>query len=156
MLATHTIRKNRKQSPSHVTLTQSDDFEVDTVSPHDKDALRAVSEKLETRDRLPSLIRGAARSRDLCEVHRCVARQSISAARSAKKVGNAASYRDYLKTARDARRRASECRHFARECEERANALIMAGRSPRADLPSTQDAIPPDSGHDLPAKSIER
>ncbi len=155
MLATRTSRKNAKRL-SNVTLTDNDAFDVDTVSPHDKDALRVVAENMGTQDRLPSLIRGAARSRDLCEVHRCAARESIRAARSAKKTGNGISYREYMKAALDARRRASECHRFARECEERANALIMAGCSPRAEVSTTQSVIPPDTSHGLFPKWTER
>jgi len=140
VLATRNNRKKTRRF-SDVTLTDSDTFEIDTVSPHDKDAVRAVSEQMISQDRLPSLIRGAARSRDLCEVHRCAAREAVSAARSAKQLGNGTAYRDYLESARDARRRANECRQFARECENRANALIMAGRSRQEEFSSAQEVI---------------
>lgn len=155
MLATRNIRKKAKRL-SDVAITDNDAFDVDTVSPHDKDALRVISEKMGAQDRLPSLIRGAARSRDFCEVHRCAARESIRAARSAKQRGNGASYRDYLNSARDARRRASECSQFARECEDRANALIMAGGSPREEISSTREAIKVVPNDDCPSNSAKR
>jgi hypothetical protein len=155
MLATRTSRKNAKRL-SNVTLTDNDAFDVDTVSPHDKDALKMVAENMGTQDRLPSLSRGAARSRDFCEIHRCAARESILAARSAKKTGNGISYREHMKAALDARRRATECHRFARECEERAHALIMAGCSPRAEVSTTQNAIPADTSHGLFPESIDR
>ena len=139
MLPGRNIRKKARQR-AQVTLTDNDAFEADTVSPHDRDALKMVAEKWGIQDRLPNLIRGAARSRDLCEVHRCVVRETLRAARSARELGNGASYRDYLKTARDARRRAGECHRFARECEERANALITAGSSFPAEYSINQDA----------------
>lgn len=155
MLVTRNIRKKARRR-SEVTLTDNDAFEADTVSPHDKDALKLVAEKWGIQDRLPNLIRGAARSRDLCEVHRCVVRESIRAARSVKAVGNGASYRDYLKTARDARRRAGECHRFARECEERANALITAGSSSPAKCPADQDAKAPSAAPFLFSKAAIR
>ena len=155
MLATRNIRKKAKRFAG-VNLTDSEAFEADTVSPHDRDALKVVAEKWGIQDRLPSLIRGAARSRDLCEVHRCVARESIRAARSAKELGNGVSYRDYLKTATDARRRASECHHFARQCEDRAHALITAGSSSPPDFACAQEAIASDAESFLPPNSIKR
>ena len=155
MLATRNNRKNAKRF-SEVTLTDNDAFEVHTVSPHDKDAVAAISEKMGSQDRLPSLIRGAARSRDLCEVHRCAAREAVRYARSAKNLGNGISYRNYLESARDARRKANECYQFARECENRANALIMAGCSARKESSSTEEAIAQDTSRDCPAESVER
>lgn len=155
MLATRNIRKKARRF-SEVTLTGNDAFEADTVSPHDRDALKMVAEKWGIQDRLPNLIRGAARSRDLCEVHRCVVRESVRAARSARILGNGASYRDHLKTARDARRRAGECHRFARECEERANALITAGSSSPADCSADQDAKAPNASPFLLPKAIAR
>jgi hypothetical protein len=155
MLATRNIRKKTRRR-SGVTLTDNDVFEADTVSPHDRDALKLVAEKWGIQDRLPNLIRGAARSSDLYEVHRCVVRESIRAARSAKAAGNGASYRDYLKTARDARRRAGECHRFARECEERANALITAGSSSPADCSADQDAKAANPAPFLFSKAVVR
>lgn len=155
MLATRNTKKSVKRL-SNVTLTDNDAFEPDTVSPHDKEGLKVVSENMGTQDRIPSLIRGAARSRDLCEVHRCTARESIRAAKSAKRAGNGTSYRDHLKIALDARRQAAECRQFARECEDRANALILAGCSHPTEIQPTQEALASDTGRNCLAEAIER
>lgn len=155
MLATRTIRKKTKRR-TDVTLTDNDIFDVDTISPHDTDALRAIAEQLGTHDRIPNLIRGAARSRDLCDVHDCAARESLRAARCARESGDTVSYRVSLKTAKDARRRVKECRQFARECEDRANALIMAGSASREDGSSSHEATTPDATSGLPPKSVER
>ncbi len=154
MLATRDIGKKARRR-SEVTITGNDAFEADTVSPHDRDALKMVAEKWGIQDRLPNLVRGAARSRDLCEVHRCVVRESVRAARSAKAVGNGVSYRDYLKTARDARRRAGECHRFARECEERANALITAGSISPPDCSADQEAKAPNETRSIPCSIPE-
>lgn len=153
MLATRSIRKGVKRRFT-VALTDNDAFEADTVSPHDREALNVIAEKWGMQDRLPNLIRGAARSRDLCDVHRCVALESIRAARSAKKLGNCLSYREYLRTALDARRRASECYHFARQCEERANTLIAAGSALGSDCLPTQDAKAAETEAPASVKSV--
>jgi hypothetical protein len=155
MLATRNIRKKAKRY-SDVTLTDNDRFEADTVSPHDKEAIKAVAETWGTQDRIPNLIRGAARSRDLCEVHRCVVREALRAARSAKTIGHLASYRDHLNTARDARRKAGECYRFARQCQERANALIAAGSSPRPGHGSAREAMIPGMESNTSPEQLDR
>lgn len=155
MLATRTTRRTVK-CRAGVTLTDNETFEVDTVSPHDKEALKVVAAKEGSQEMIPNLLRGAARSRDLCEVHRCVARESIRAARHAKELGNTRSYRENMQTAVDARRRAGECRQFSRECEERANALIMAGSSAPGDTPSAEEPKTPGAVTDCSPTSIER
>ncbi len=113
-----------RMSYSHLALTAG--VQPDTVSPHDKEALEALARHWDE-VRLPNLIRGAARSRDLGEVHRGVARQSIQAARAARRQGDETTYLENLKIARDALCKARECYRFARQCEGKAQAVILTG-----------------------------
>jgi hypothetical protein len=102
--------------------------EADIVSPHDRDALEQFADQWDMGKRLPSLMRSAARSRDLAEVHRCVAREAIIAARSAKSNGDHQLFRHLFETVQEARRKAWDCFHFSSQCEERAQAIMSSGR----------------------------
>jgi hypothetical protein len=125
MLGTHTgFGKIGRMTFSHLALTAA--VQPDTVSPHDKEALDLLYRHWEE-VRLPNLIRGAARSRDLAEVHKGIARDSIAAARTARQQRDEPAYLKHLGDARDAHDKARECYRFARQCERRAQAIILAG-----------------------------
>ena len=109
---------------SHLALTAS--VQPDTVSPHDKEALEMLYRHWEE-VRLPNLIRGAARSRDLAEVHKGIARDSIRAARAARQQWDESTYFAHLGNARDAHEKARECYRFARQCEDKAQSIILSG-----------------------------
>jgi hypothetical protein len=108
---------------SHLALTAA--VQPDTVSPHDKEALATLYRHWE-QVRLPNLIRGAARSRDLAEVHKGIARDSIRAARAARRQRDEPTYLEHLGTAREAHGKARECYRFARQCERKAEAIILS------------------------------
>jgi hypothetical protein len=125
MLATHTgFGKIGRMTFSHLALTAT--LQPDTVSPHDKEALESLSRHWDE-VRLPNLIRGAARSRDLAQVHKSIARDSIAAARAARRQRDQTSYLEHLGNARDAHTKARECIRFARQCERKAEAVILTG-----------------------------
>jgi hypothetical protein len=125
MLALHTdFGKIGRMTFSHLALAAA--VQPDTVSPHDKEALETLSRHWEE-VRLPNLIRGAARSRDLAQVHRSIARDFIAAARAARRQHDETSYLGHLGSARDAHGKARECIRFARQCERRAEAAILSG-----------------------------
>lgn len=109
---------------SGLALTAS--VQPDTVSPHDKEALQMLYRHWEE-VRLPNLIRGAARSRDLAEVHKSIARDSIRAARAARQQRDEPTFFAHLGNARDAHEKARECYRFARQCEGKAQAIILSG-----------------------------
>jgi len=125
MLGTHTgFGKIGRMTFSHLALTAT--VQPDTVSPHDKEALELLYRHWEE-VRLPNLIRGAARSRDLAEVHNSIAREFITAARAARRQRDEPAYLKHLSTVRDAHGKARECYRFARQCERRAEAIILSG-----------------------------
>ena len=125
MLGTYTGFGNiGRMSYSHLALTAG--VQPDTVSPHDKEALETLALHWDE-VRLPNLIRGAARSRDLAQVHRGVARAAIRAARGAREQRDEPGYFKHLETARDALGKARECYRFARQCERKARATILSG-----------------------------
>jgi hypothetical protein len=105
-------------------LTNAAAFQPDTVSPHDHAALANVHWDMDVR--LPNLIRGAARSRQLAAQHKRAAWQLICAARSARHRGDAVMQQDYLEDAIREQQLASECDGFARRCEREANAIAVA------------------------------
>ncbi len=108
---------------SHPALTGA--VQPDTVSPHDSEALAALARHWD-QVRLPNLIRGAARSRDLAGVHRGVAREAIRAARAARARFDDEACRSHRETAHDALAKARQCLHFARRCERKAQAIILS------------------------------
>lgn len=105
-------------------LTTAAAFQPDTVSPHEHAGLASVHWEMDVR--LPNLIRGAARSRQLAAQHKRAAWQMICAARSARQAGDAVMQRDHLDDAIRAQRLASKCDSFARRCEREANAIAVA------------------------------
>jgi hypothetical protein len=107
-------------------LTGPARFRLDTVSPHDQDALAVFATDGNLHIELPNLFRGAVQSRRLAEEHRYAAREFISAARAAHEHGDMPAYRDHLDSARQARRRAYRCYQFARQCERRADAIAIS------------------------------
>jgi hypothetical protein len=125
MLATHAgFGKIGRMTLSHLAPTSA--VQPDTVSPHDKEALETLYRHWEE-VRLPNLIRGAARSRDLAQVHKGIARDSIAAARAARLRRDESSYLEHLGNARDAHSKARECIRFARQCECKAETAILSG-----------------------------
>ena len=125
MLGTHTgFGKIGRMTFSHLALTAA--VQPDTVSPHDKEALELLHRHW-GEVRLPNLIRGAARSRDLAEVHKAIARDSITAARAARRQRDEPAYLKHLDNVRDAHDKARECYRFARQCERKAQAIILSG-----------------------------
>ena len=125
MLGTHTdFGSIAPVTFSYSTLAA--DVQPDTVSPHDKEALEMLYRHWEE-VRLPNLIRGAARSRDLAEVHKGIARDSIRTARVARRQMDEASYLKHLGVVREAHGKARECYRFARQCERKAEAIILSG-----------------------------
>ena len=105
-------------------LTTAAAFQPDTVSPHDHAGLASTDWNMEVR--LPNLIRGAARSRQLATQHKRAAWHLICAARRARQTGDLVVQRDQLDNAIRAQRLASECDAFARRCEREANAIAVA------------------------------
>ena len=125
MLGTHTgFEKIGGMTFSHLALTAT--VQPDTVSPHDKEALELLYRHWEE-VRLPNLIRGAARSRDLAEVHKGIARESITAARAARQERHESAYLKHLSNVRHAHGKARECYRFARQCERKAQAIVLSG-----------------------------
>jgi hypothetical protein len=107
-------------------LTGPAHFRIDTVSPHDPDALAILADAGNVQIELPSLFRAAVQSRRLAEEHRSAAREFVSAARTAHEHGNLPAYRDHLDNARQAHRQADRCYQFARQCERRADAIAVS------------------------------
>jgi hypothetical protein len=105
-------------------LTTAAAFQPDTMSPHDHAALANVHWDMDVR--LPNLIRGAARSRQLAAQHKRAAWQLVRAARSARHRGDTLLQEDYLDDAIREQHLASECDGFARRCEREANAIAVA------------------------------
>jgi hypothetical protein len=125
MLGTNTgFGKIGRMTFSHLALTAA--VQPDTVSPHDKEALELLNRHWEE-VRLPNLIRGAARSRDLAEVHKGIARDSIAAARAARQQRDEPAYIKHLSNVREAHGKARECYRFARQCERKAQAILLSG-----------------------------
>ena len=125
MLATHTgFGKIGRMTFSHIALSAA--VQPDKVSPHDKEALETLARHWDE-VRLPNLIRGAARSRDLAQVHKGIARDSIAAARAARRQRDDSSYLEHLGNAREAHAKARECIRFARQCECKAESAILSG-----------------------------
>ncbi len=126
MLGTHTgFGEIGRMTFSHLALTAT--VQPDTVSPHDKEALELLYRHWEE-VRLPNLIRGAARSRDLAEVHKGIAQESIRAARLARQQRDEPAYLKHLSNVHDAHSKARECYRFARHCERKAEAVILSDR----------------------------
>ena len=107
-------------------LTTAEAFTPDSVSPLDTDALAVVAANWDMEVRLPNLIRGAARSRKLAELHKRAAWSHLREAQVAREIGDAPLRRGSLKDASTAVRRASACVVFARRCEVEANAIATA------------------------------
>jgi hypothetical protein len=105
-------------------LTTAAAFQPDTASPLDHASLANVHWDMDVR--LPNLIRGAARSRQLATQHKRAAWQLLHAARSARYRGDAVLQEDYLDDAIREQHLASQCDGFARRCEREANAIAVA------------------------------
>lgn len=107
-------------------LTTAEAFRPDTVSPLDADGVDALSDTWSMEVRLPDLIRGAANSRRLADMHKRSAWENLRAAQVAREIGDAVLHRDHLEDGAAAVRRASACVVFARRCEREANAIAIA------------------------------
>lgn len=107
-------------------LTTTDVFRPDTISPLDADALADCEADWDMTGRLPHLIRGAAHSRRLADLHKRAARSHLRAARAARELCDAMIHRDHMTDGSSALRRASACVVYARRCEREAHAIAIA------------------------------
>ncbi len=107
-------------------ITSAAAFQPDTVSPLDEDGLQAAAAEWDMEVRLPNLIRGAAHSRKLADLHKHAAWEHLRAAQCAREFGDTPMHRGSLEDAAVAVRRASACVVFARRCEREANAIAVA------------------------------